>query len=68
MIKGKTTLFQKDPQRFIDETMKNWIVELTAGGKSLAKMKIQRDILQGDALSPSQFVIARMPPQKNINH
>ena len=37
--------------------MKNWKVELTAG-KKIARVKIQRDIFQGDALSPSLFVIA----------
>ena len=35
---------------FIEKTMKNWRVELTAGGKSLAETKIQRDIFQRDAL------------------
>ena len=36
-------------------------VELTAGGQSLAEVKIQRGIFQGDALSPLLFVIAMMP-------
>ena len=49
---------------FIEKTMKNWRVELTAGGKSLAKTKIQREIFQGDALSPLLFLIAMMP----LNH
>ena len=44
--------------------MKTWIVELTAGGRSLAKAKIQRGIFQGDALSPLLFIIAIMP----LNH
>ena len=44
--------------------MKNWRVELTAGGKSLAETKTQRGIFQGDALSPLLFVIAMMP----LNH
>ena len=44
--------------------MKNWRVELTAGGKSLAETKIQRGIFQGDTLSPLQFIIAMMP----LNH
>ena len=44
--------------------MKNWRVELTTGGKSLAETKIQRGIFQGDALSPLLFVIAMMP----LNH
>ena len=46
---------------FIEETMKTWRVELKTGGKRLAEAKIQRSIFQGDALSPSLFVIAMMP-------
>ena len=41
--------------------MKNWRVELIEGGKSLAETKIQRGIFQGDALSPSRFIIVMMP-------
>ena len=37
--------------KFMEETLKNWRVELTTGGKSLAEMKIPRGIFQGDALS-----------------
>ena len=29
---------------FIEKTMKTWRVELTAGGRSLAEAKIQKDI------------------------
>ena len=47
--------------KFIDNTVRNWRVELTAGGKSLTEMKIQRGIFQRDALSPFLFVIAIMP-------
>ena len=36
-------------------------VELTAEGKSLAEIKIQRGIFRGDALSPLLFMIAMMP-------
>ena len=36
-------------------------LELKAGGKSLAKVKIQRDVFRGDTLSPLLFVIAMMP-------
>ena len=31
---------------FIEKTMKTWIVELTAGGKSSAEAKVQRGIFQ----------------------
>ena len=46
---------------FIENTMENWRVNLTAGGKSLAEMKIRRGVSQGVALSPLLFVIAMMP-------
>ena len=49
---------------FIEEIIKNWRVELIAGGRSLAETKIQRGIFQGDALSLLLFIIAMMP----LNH
>ena len=33
---------------FIEQTIKTWRVELTAGGRSIAETKIQRGIFQGD--------------------
>ena len=64
---------------FIDKTMKTWRVELTAEGRRLAEAKIQRGIVQGDALSPLLFIIAMMPrkctagyklsrSQEKVNH
>ena len=44
--------------------MQVWTVELTAGGKSLATVKIQRGIYQGAALSLLLIVIAMIP----LNH
>ena len=35
--------------KFIVKIMQTWRVELSAGGKSLAEVKIQRGIFQGDA-------------------
>ena len=46
---------------FIEQIMKKWRVELTAGGRSIAETKIQRGIFQGNAKSPLLFVIAMMP-------
>ena len=43
---------------FITEPMKNWKVELAVEGKTLAVVKIQRCIFEGNALSPLDFVIA----------
>ena len=49
---------QQDNQRpHIDETVKKWSVELTAGGRSFNEVKIQKGIFKGDALSPILFVI-----------
>ena len=41
--------------------MQTWRVELTPGRKSVAEVKIQRGIFQGDALSPLLYVIALIP-------
>ena len=45
---------------FSEKTMQTWTVEMTAGGRSLAEIKIQRGIFQGDALSPLLFIKAMM--------
>ena len=47
--------------KFIMCAMENRGVELTAGEKILAEVKIPIGIFQGDSLSLVLFVIARMP-------
>ena len=47
--------------KFIENAMKRWRVEVTAGGKGLTEVKIQRGVFQGDTLKPLQFVIAMIP-------
>ena len=46
--------------KFIEKTMETSRVEMTAEGKKLAEVKIERGIFQGDALSPLLFIIAMM--------
>ena len=46
---------------FIENTMENWRMELTERGKSLPEVIIQREIFQGDTISPLSFVFAKMP-------
>ena len=46
---------------FIEETMKTWRVELTAGVRSFAEAKIQRGIFQEDKLSPLPLITALIP-------
>ena len=41
--------------------MKTWRVNLKEGGSSLAEIKNQKYIFQGDALSPLLLIIAMMP-------
>ena len=47
--------------------MENRIVDLSAKGKSLANVKIQRGIFLGNALSPFLFVIPMMPLNNKQN-
>ena len=49
---------------FIEKTMKTWKVKLTAGGRTLAEVKVQRGMLQVDTLLPLLSIIAIMP----LNH
>ena len=44
--------------------MKTWKMELTVGGRNLARAEVQRGIFQGDVLSLLLFIIAMMP----LNH
>ena len=56
----KTYKISHEVIKFIEQTMKTWRVELTAGGRSIAETKIQKDIFQ----SPLLFRLAMIP----LNH
>ena len=60
----KTYKISHEVINFIEQTMKTWRVELTAGRRSIAETKIQRGIFQRDALSLLLFLTAMMP----LNH
>ena len=54
-----------DPDaQFIEKIKETWRVDLTAGRKSLAEVKIKKGIFQGGELLALLFVIAMMP----LNH
>ena len=42
---------------FISNDLKNWKVELTVKGKTLAEVKIQKRIFHGSSLLPLLFVM-----------
>ena len=46
--------------------MKTWRVELTEGGRCLAKAKIHRGIFQRDVLSTILFIIVMMPLNQTL--
>ena len=52
---------------FIEKNMKNWRIELTAEGKSLAETKTQSGVFQGDGLSPLLFIIVMMPHTQKMH-
>ena len=57
----KMYVMSDDIIKFIKNTVKNWKVKLIAGVKSIAEVKIPREITRRDALSSLLFV-ARMKP------
>ena len=52
---------EKNNTKFITKAMNNGKVKVTQSGKTFADVKIQRDIFQGDSLSPLLSVIIIIP-------
>ena len=46
---------------FLEKNMKKWKLLLSSHGSDLCEVDVNRDILQGDSLSPLIFVICMIP-------
>ena len=46
---------------FLQKSMQQWRLSLTANGEDLGKVNMKRGIFQGDSLSPLLFVLSMVP-------
>ena len=46
---------------FLQKSMQQWRLLLTANGEDLREVNVKREIFQGDSLSPSMFVLSMVP-------
>ena len=46
---------------FLQKSMQQWRLSLTANGEDLGKVNMKRGIFQGDSLSPLLFVLSLVP-------
>ena len=45
----------------LNKSIEKWCTDLTSGGTNLVRVKMRREIFQGDSLSPLLFVLALIP-------
>ena len=46
---------------FLQKSMQQWRLSLTANGEDLGEVNVKRRIFQGDSLSPLLFVLSMVP-------
>ena len=46
---------------FLQKSMQQWRLSLTANGEDLGEVNMKRGIFQGDSLSPLLFVLSMVP-------
>ena len=46
---------------FLQKSMKQWRLSLTANGEDLGEVNVKRGIFQGDSLSPLMFMLSMVP-------
>ena len=46
---------------FLQKSMKQWRLSLTANGEDLGEVNVKRGIFQGDSLSPLMFMLNMVP-------
>ena len=46
---------------FLQKSMQQWRLSLTANGEDLGEVNVKKEIFQGDSLSPLMFVLSMVP-------
>ena len=54
-------------RRLLGQSIRNWKTVFTLNGDTLSEVYIQREIFQGDSLSPMLFIIIRIALSMTLN-